>query len=769
MILNIDKISKTYGERTLFADASLRIEARQRYALVGPNGAGKTTMMNIIAGLESPDSGTVTFSKGIRVGYLEQESIEMDGKSVLAEVMASVADVSQMGKRLEEIEKELEQADDASSGALLEEYGKLRNRYEARDGYNIESKAHRVLFGLGFHEQDLTRSTDEFSGGWQMRISLAKLLLRQPDLLLLDEPTNHLDLESVRWLENFLRSYSAAVLVVSHDRAFMNAMVDHVAEIANGKLDLYVGNYDAFLKQRKERREQLIAMKEAQDKEIAHMNVFIEKFRYKASKAKQVQDRVKKLEKIQRIVIPDEKKPVHFKFPQPKRTGDCVMHLENVSKSYGRKLVYNDLNLDIWRGEKVALVGPNGSGKSTLLKMIAGQEKPTSGHLVNGTHVHVSYFAQHQLEELNLKNTVFAELDSAAPAWTRTQVQSLLGAFLFHGDDVEKRVSVLSGGEKARLALAKMLVSPTPLLCLDEPTNHLDISSVDVLEQALKSFKGTFVIISHDEHLIRKIATRILYIKDGVMTDYQGDYDYFLYKSGQTDINGNPTMSAEEANRKLSKRDSSLNDAGQHGASGGGGVAGGRGAGSGGAGSTGAAGVNVGEHPGSGRNGAGEHPGSVDAAFEAGAAGATAGGSTAAESAGAATNTGEPSLKSTGETVRTPFELSANLGAATKGSAPKSKEQKRAEAQKRNAIYRKLKNERARLAELEERMPKDEARYNELVELMADETLYADKDKFNAALAEFNEIKVRMQADEEEWLKISTQIEDELKNAGIAT
>ena len=765
MILNIDKISKTYGERTLFADASLRIEARQRYALVGPNGAGKTTMMNIIAGLESPDSGTVTFSKGIRVGYLEQESIEMDGKSVLAEVMASVADVSQMGKRLEEIEKELEQADDASSGALLEEYGKLRNRYEARDGYNIESKAHRVLFGLGFHEQDLTRSTDEFSGGWQMRISLAKLLLRQPDLLLLDEPTNHLDLESVRWLENFLRSYSAAVLVVSHDRAFMNAMVDHVAEIANGKLDLYVGNYDAFLKQRKERREQLIAMKEAQDKEIAHMNVFIEKFRYKASKAKQVQDRVKKLEKIQRIVIPDEKKPVHFKFPQPKRTGDCVMHLENVSKSYGRKLVYNDLNLDIWRGEKVALVGPNGSGKSTLLKMIAGQEKPTSGHLVNGTHVHVSYFAQHQLEELNLKNTVFAELDSAAPAWTRTQVQSLLGAFLFNGDDVEKRVSVLSGGEKARLALAKMLVSPTPLLCLDEPTNHLDISSVDVLEQALKSFKGTFVIISHDEHLIRKIATRILYIKDGVMTDYQGDYDYFLYKSGQTDINGNPTMSAEEANRKLSKRDSSLNDAGQHGASGGGGVAGGRGAGSGGAGSTGAAGVNVGEHPGSGRNGAGEHPGSVDAAFEAGAA--EAGG--AAESAGAATNTGEPSLKSTGETVRTPFELSANLGAATKGSAPKSKEQKRAEAQKRNAIYRKLKNERARLAELEERMPKDEARYNELVELMADETLYADKDKFNAALAEFNEIKVRMQADEEEWLKISTQIEDELKNAGIAT
>jgi ATP-binding cassette subfamily F protein 3 len=525
-MIGLDSVSKGYGGQQLLTDCTWRIGRGERIGLVGPNGAGKTTLCRILALVEEPDAGRVHRDTGVTVGYLPQEVTGGAARTVLAEALSGYEQVWRLEAELEVLAARMA-GPDAEPG-LIDAYGEIQHRFEALGGYRLEAQAKIILSGLGFTPDGIHRPLAEFSGGWRMRAALARLLLLRPDLLLLDEPTNHLDLESLQWLENFLAAYEGSVVIVSHDRYFLNRMVTAIAELGSGGITLYHGDYDDFLVEREARQALREAQARNQAKRVAEIERFIDRFRYQATKARQVQSRVKMLERMERIETEAGARRIRFSFPQPPRTGRMVARLAGVKKAYGDNVVYSGVDFQVERGARVALVGVNGAGKSTLLKMLAGALPFDAGERVLGSHVEVQYYAQHQLDALDPERTVLEELEQAAPEAPIARLRTILGSFLFSGDAVEKKVAVLSGGEKARLALAKMLARPAALLCMDEPTNHLDLASKEVLEEALAGFTGTIVFISHDRYFINRIATQVVEVDRGRLTTYLGSYDDYL-------------------------------------------------------------------------------------------------------------------------------------------------------------------------------------------------------------------------------------------------
>jgi ATP-binding cassette subfamily F protein 3 len=552
-MIQLDGISKGYAGQEVLHELSWRIADRERIGLVGPNGAGKTTICRLLAGVEEPDEGHISRPRETTVGYLAQEAAASPEGSVLVEALAGFDDVWRVEREMEEVAGRLAaEAGGAGSDALTTAYGDLQHRFEALGGYRLETEAKAILGGLGFRTADFGRPLAEFSGGWRMRAALARLLLLRPSLLLLDEPTNHLDIESLQWLETFLADYEGTVVLVSHDRYFLNRMVTSIAELGPLGVTVYPGDYDEYLVQREARRELAEARARNQAKRVAEIERFIERFRYQATKARQVQSRVKMLERMERVEVEREARVIRFAFPQPPRTGRRVVTLAGVRKAYGDNVVYAGVDFEVERATRVALVGPNGAGKSTLLRILAGVLPFDRGERTLGTHVAVHYYAQHQLEALTPSLTVLEELEQSAPELGQTRLRTILGTFLFSGDAVEKKISVLSGGEKARVALAKMLVRPAALLCLDEPTNHLDLASREVLEGALAAFPGTIVFISHDRYFINRIATDIVEIDRGTLVAYRGSYDDYLdakARAATGPVAGTPTRPRAPAPR----------------------------------------------------------------------------------------------------------------------------------------------------------------------------------------------------------------------------
>lgn len=525
-MLSLSDVSKAYAGRTLFADVSLQVNREDRFGLVGPNGAGKSTLLGLILGTVAPDSGAIALQRGVTVGYLPQENAPVGDETVLELATAVSPEIGRLHRRLRALE--------AEHAADTADYHEAQSRFDQLGGYTLEAKAKKVLVGLGFRLTDFDRPAQALSGGWVMRAYLARLLTLGPDLLLLDEPTNHLDLEALLWFQDYLRTYRGGMLLISHDREFLNQLATSILEIRQARLFRYRGNYDAYLEQRSANEAQLLAAWKHQQREIARLQAFVDRFRAKNTKAAQAQSKVKQIERMERIEAPaSPEATVGFAFPQPARSGQRVVTLDAVRFAYGEQLIYASLDFEAERGQRIVLVGPNGAGKSTLLKLLAGVLTPQAGERRLGHHVRAGYYSQYRVDTLHLDRTVIEEAFDTPQALTETFVRTVLGSFLFRGDDVFKPVGVLSGGEKSRLALVKLLLDPPNLLLMDEPTTHLDLASVEALLSALQQFAGTIVFISHDVYFIRKLANHVVHVQGGRLRAYPGDYQYYVDKSAE--------------------------------------------------------------------------------------------------------------------------------------------------------------------------------------------------------------------------------------------
>ena len=537
-MIHLSGITKRQGNRVLYENASFLVRGEDRIGLVGPNGAGKTTVFRLIMGEDQPEAGSITILPNTIIGYFSQDVGDMNGRSAVAEVMAGAGRVSELAKVIEDTETLLASSDAQSLNPdalekLMDRYGDAQSEFQRLNGYDLESRAQAVLTGLGIGPQDFNRPVEYFSGGWKMRIALAKILTLNPDVILLDEPTNHLDIESILWLEEWLKGFKGAIVMTSHDREFMNRLVSRIVEIAHSQISVYNGNYEFYLRERQTRRDQQIAAHRRQQEMLAKEEEFIAKFAARASHAAQVQSRVKKLEKIDRIEAPPETKTIDFSFAPPPRSGNDVARLHNLGKVWARddgtsKTVFREVCCVVQRLQKIAVTGVNGAGKSTLLKTIVGETVPSEGSVTLGANVKVGYFGQHAMDQLDGRRTVIEEVANHLPDASVGYLRNLLGAFLFSGDDVEKKISVLSGGEKSRIVLAIILASPLNFLVLDEPTNHLDIESREVLLRAVQNFDGTVMVVSHDRHFLRQIVNRVFDISDGEIRIYEGSYDDYL-------------------------------------------------------------------------------------------------------------------------------------------------------------------------------------------------------------------------------------------------